>query len=61
MTNEDKNDCLTVLKEMKDLCRIFSEHKNDQAITAFIYAMNECVDVLTEIIENKPHKIERMF
>ena len=62
MTNEDKKDCLTLLKEMKELCGVFSKHKvDDRAIISFVHAMDKSTDVLIEIIENKPLKIERMF
>ena len=62
MTNEDKADCLTLLKEMKELCRVFAKHKvDDPAMASFIYAVNQSTDVLIEIIENKPIEIKRMF
>jgi hypothetical protein len=62
MTNEDKADCLTLLKEMKELCRVFAKHKvDDPAMASFIYAVNQSTDVLIEIIENKPLEIKRMF
>ncbi len=61
MTNEDKADCLTLLKEMKELCRVFSKHKIDNPImVAFVYAMDQSTDVLIEIIENKPLEIKRI-
>jgi hypothetical protein len=44
MTNEDKEDCLTLLKEMKELCRVLSKHKaddHDPVIVSFIYAMDQ--------------------
>jgi hypothetical protein len=62
MTNEDKEDCLTLLKEMKELCRVLSKHKaDDPDIVSFIYAMDQSTDVLVEIIENKTLEIKRMF
>ena len=62
MTNEDKEDCLTLLKEMKELCRVFARHKvDDPAMASFIYAVDQSTDVLIEIIENKPLEIKRMF
>jgi hypothetical protein len=62
MTNEDKADCLTLLKEMKELCRVFAKHKvDDPAMASFIYAVDQSADVLIEIIENKPLEIKRMF
>jgi hypothetical protein len=62
MTNEDKEDCLTLLKEMKELCLVLSKHKAyDPVIVSFIYAMDQSTDVLVEIIENKPLEIKRMF
>jgi len=62
MINEDKEDCLTLLKEMKELCRVFAKHKvDDPAMASFIYAVDQSTDVLIEIIENKPLEIKRMF
>jgi hypothetical protein len=63
MTNEDKEDCLTVLKTMKETCAVFAKYRkaDDPIIAAFIYGMNESADVLIEIIENKPLEIKRMF
>ncbi len=62
MTNEDKEDCLTLLKEMKELCRVFAKHKvDDPAMASFVYAVDQSTDVLIEIIENKPLEIKRMF
>jgi len=63
MTNEDKEACLTVLKTMKETCTVFAKCReaDDPIIAAFIYGMNESTDVLIEIIENKPLKIERML
>jgi hypothetical protein len=62
MTNEDKQDCLTLLKEMKELCEVVAKHKvDDPAMVSFIYAMDKSTDVLIEIIENKPLEIKRMF
>jgi hypothetical protein len=62
MTNEDKEDCLTLLKEMKELCRVFAKHKvDDPAMASFIYVVDQSTNVLIEIIENKPLEIKRMF
>jgi hypothetical protein len=63
MTNEDKQDCLTLLKEIKDACKVLIKNKdkaNDTDIQSFAYAIDQSVDVLVEIIENKPLHIEKM-
>ena len=63
MTNEDKEDCLALLKEMREACNVLIKHKdkaNDTDIQSFAYAIDQSVDVLVEIIENKPLKIEKM-
>lgn len=64
MTNEDKQDCLTLLKEIKEACNVLIKNKdkaNDTDIQSFAYAIGQSTDVLIEIIENKPLKIERML
>ena len=62
MTNEDKEDCLTLLKEMKILCiELSRSNKDSVSFDEFIYAIGQSTDVLIEIIENKPLKIKRMF
>ena len=63
MTNEDKEDCLALLKERREACNVLIKHKdkaNDTDIQSFAYAIDQSVDVLVEIIENKPLKIEKM-
>lgn len=59
MTDEDKRDCLTILNEMKDMCVKFDY--NDSATAEFIYDIDMSIRAVIEIIENKPHKIARMF
>ena len=64
MTNEDKQDCLTLLKEIKDACNALIKNKdkaNDTDIQSLAYAIGQSTDVLIEIIENKPLEIKRMF
>ena len=59
MTNEDKEDCLTILNEMKDMCVKFDY--SDPTTAEFVYDMDMSIRAIIEIIENKPLKIERMF
>jgi hypothetical protein len=70
MTNEDKEDCLELLMIMKETCAVFlkqnkgnCEHlrTNDVITTGFARSMDMSIDVLIEIIENKPLEIKRMF
>jgi hypothetical protein len=63
MTNEDKEDCLTLLNQMKEFIVYFKSTKSmkDPTTVSFVYAMDQSTDVLVEIIENKPLDIERMF
>jgi hypothetical protein len=63
MTNEDKEDCLTLLKEMKILCIELLSRSNKDSVSfdEFVYAIDQCTNVLIEIIENKPLEIKRMF
>lgn len=62
MTNEDKEDCLKLLNTMKETCSIFLKHRtNDPIVTGFVNSMDMSIDVLVEIIENKPLQIEKMF
>lgn len=59
MTNEDKQDCLTILHEMKDMCIKFDY--SDSTTAEFVYDIDMSIRALIEIIENKPLKIERML
>ncbi len=59
MTNEDKQDCLTILNEMKDMCVKFGY--DDSTKAEFVYDMVMSIRVIIEIIENKPLEIKRMF
>lgn len=59
MTDEDKQDCLTILNEMKDMCVKFDYSNSTTA--EFVYDIDMSIRALIEIIENKPLKIERMF
>lgn len=59
MTDEDKQDCLTILNEIKDMCVKFNY--SDSTTAEFVYDIDMAVRAVIEIIENKPHKIERMF
>lgn len=59
MTNEDKQNCLTILNEMKDMCVKFDY--SDPKTAEFVYDMDMSIRAIIEIIENKPLKIERMF
>lgn len=59
MTDEDKQDCLTILNEMKDMCVKFNY--SDSTTAEFVYDIDMSIRAIIEIIENKPHKIERMF
>lgn len=59
MTDADKQDCLTILNEMKDMCIKFDY--SDSTTAEFVYDMDMSIRAIIEIIENKPHKIERMF
>lgn len=62
MTNEDKEDCLTLLKEMKILCfELSRSNKESISFDEFVHAIDQSTNVLIEIIENKPLKIERML
>ena len=62
MTNEDKADCLELLTTMKETCAVFLKQKtNDPITTGFALSMDMSIDVLIEIIENKPLDIKRMF
>lgn len=51
MTNEDKQDCLTILNEMKDMCVKFDY--SDSTTAEFIYDMDMSIRAIIEIIENK--------
>ena len=62
MTNEDKEDCLELLMIMKETCAVFLKQKtNDPINTGFALSMDMSIDVLIEIIENKPLEIKSMF
>ena len=53
MTNEDQKDCLRVLDTMKKTCKVFAKYKSDDpVILAFVYGIDEAINVLVEIIEN---------
>ena len=59
MTNEDKEDCLTILNEMKDMCVKFDY--SDPTTAEFVYDMDMSIRAIIEIIENKPLKIKKML
>jgi hypothetical protein len=59
MTNEDKEDCLTILKDIKDMCIKCDYH--DAKTAELIHDIDMSVRAVIEIIENKPIQIERMF
>jgi hypothetical protein len=59
MTNEDKEDCLAILKDIKDMCIKCDYH--DAKTAELIHDIDMSVRAVIEIIENKPLKIERMF
>jgi hypothetical protein len=63
MTNEDKEDCLTLLNQMKEFIVYFKSTKSmkDPTTVSFVYAMDQSINVLIEIVENKPLEIKRMF
>jgi len=70
MNELDKKDLLELAQIIKTSAHTIGEVKikdnrisNDNYKT-IVDALNEikgCVDVIIEIVENKPHKIERMF
>ena len=59
MTNEDKQDCLTILNEMKAMCVKFDYSNSTTA--EFVYDMDMSIRAIIEIIENKPIKIKKML
>jgi hypothetical protein len=59
MTSEDKEDCLAILKDIKDMCIKCDYH--DAKTAELIHDIDMSVRAVIEIIENKPLKIERMF
>lgn len=59
MNEQDKNDCLTILNELKEICVKFDYH--DSKVAEFVYELDTGIRAVIEIIENKPLKIERMF
>ena len=59
MNEQDKNDCLTILNELKEMLVKFDYH--DSKVAEFVYELDMGIRAVIEIIENKPHKIERMF
>lgn len=63
MTNEDKQDCLVLLNQMKEFITYFKNTKSmkDPTTVSFVYAMDQSINVLIEIVENKPLEIKSMF
>ena len=63
MTNEDKQDCLVLLNQMKEFITYFKSTKSmkDPTTVSFVYAMDQSINVLIEIVENKPLEIKSMF
>ena len=59
MTNEDKEDCLTLLKDIKDMCVKFDYY--DAKTAELIHDIDMGVRAVIEIIENKPLEIKRML
>jgi len=59
MTSEDKEDCLAILKDIKDMYIKCDYH--DAKTAELIHDIDMSVRAVIEIIENKPLKIERMF
>lgn len=62
MTDEDKKDLLELANIIKSSANnIGSVSNSNTMILDDIEEIIGCVDTMIEIIENKPHKIERMF
>lgn len=70
MNDLDKKDLLELTQTIKTLVytigsvKIKNDRINRTSLDTIIKALNEikeCADVIIEIVENKPHKIERMF
>ena len=58
----DKKDLLELANIIKSSANnIGSVSNNNSIILDDIEEIIGCVDVIIEIVENKPHKIERMF
>lgn len=70
MNDLDKKDLLELTQTIKTLVytigsvKIKNDRINRTSLDTIIKALNEikeCADVIIEIVENKPHKIEKMF
>jgi len=62
MNDLDKKDLLELANIIKSSANnIGSVTNNNSIILDDIEEIIGCVDVIIEIVENKPHKIERMF
>lgn len=62
MNDLDKKDLLELVSIIKSSANnIGSFSDNNTIILDGVKEIMGCVDVIIEIVENKPHKIERMF
>jgi hypothetical protein len=62
MNDLDKKDLLELAQIIKSSANnIGSVSNNNSIILDDIEEIIGCVDTIIEIVENKPHKIERMF
>lgn len=62
MNDLDKKDLLELANLIKDhIVEIYAIESLEPDTQLILEDISGCADVIIEIVENKPHKIERMF
>jgi hypothetical protein len=62
MNDLDKKDLLELATLIKDhIVEIYAIESLEPDTQLILEDISGCADVIIEIVENKPHKIERMF